>query len=289
MTWRRFSWPGCVGTLLIVTSTASVWAAESDPARARRAHAAFSEGVRAYEAEDYDAALEAFRRANTIVPDERVQLPIANTLEKLDRLLEARTAYRRALAAPDLPAEQAAEARDGLARVEKALTNLTITTNATTGQVEVDGASVCEIPCDPQWLVPGAHEVTLHHAHGVERRGITSKPGSTKLHVHVTPPPVEPVHTFPGWLGWTGMGLATLGTAGAIGFGIRTESLQDRYIAELDPSVREEAVTSRTLTNASIGIAVTGAAVIVADLIWAAVDGPGDPAPPSEAALRWHF
>lgn len=273
--------------LSVVTATVCAQSV-TDPERARRAHAAFSEGVRAFEARDYETALEAFRRANTIVPDERVQLPIATTLENLGRLLESRTAYRRALASSKLDDNGDDQARAGLERVENALTELSVTSNVSAGRLQVDGIDRCALPCAPLWLIPGPHELALHYALGVELRTIELLPGPQELHLSVILPAIEPSHTFPSWLGYTGMGLAALGTAGAIGFGVRTEALRDDYVAEQNESLRDQAVVSRTLTNVSIGIAVTGAAVVVADLIWALLDEDDAPVE-SRAALSWRF
>ncbi len=85
------------------------------------------------------------------------------------------------------------------------------------------------------------------------------------------PPPatgekIELRHGLAGWLTVGGAIVAGIGTAGIIGFGLRTADLGDQYLAAPSSDLRDEGLLMRGFTNGSIGVLGLGALLIVADL-----------------------
>jgi tetratricopeptide (TPR) repeat protein len=271
--------------------TASV-ARATEPDARQRAHDAFQEGVAAYQDGRYEEALAAFRRANTIVPSEQVRLPIASCLERLDRPLQARVQYASALDSGSLSNEQVKKASEGLTRVEGELARLQVVSRKAGAAVRLDGEPRCTIPCPLLWLEAGSHTVELVHRSQARRETIELERGErAKLALDPAPdaPPAErdDRHPFPSWLSGIGVGVLSLGVAGIVGFGLRTQDLRDEYVETQNEAIADEGLLSRDLANASIGVAVGGALVIAADLIWWITDGEGADRPAPATGFRF--
>ena len=71
----------------------------------------------------------------------------------------------------------------------------------------------------------------------------------------------------PGWLTWTGAGLAVVGTASTLYFGLRTQSLHDDYVREPTEQRYDDGRDARLATNLSIGVAAVGAVMLAVDLL----------------------
>jgi hypothetical protein len=70
-----------------------------------------------------------------------------------------------------------------------------------------------------------------------------------------------------GWLTVTGTVAAGLGGVGIVGFGLRTQSLQDQYVRDPSSATRDDGLRMRALTNASIAVAGAGALLVALDLL----------------------
>ena len=79
--------------------------------------------------------------------------------------------------------------------------------------------------------------------------------------------PDEPA-VSPGPLTWVGTGLAAVGVAGIVGFGLRALTLSEDFDAAPSEELADEGELMRNLANASIGVAALGAVLIAIDLIW---------------------
>ena len=170
-------------------------------------------------------------------------------------------------------------AADHLARSQAALATLRVTADAAV-RVDVDDDAHCTAPCSLV-LDPGAHDVV---APGWATR-LQLAPGSiTAVHVPGTttdtsaaarpvtppsdrPPPPPPRPARFGPLGWIGVGVAALGGAGTLGFGLRARTLHADYVASPAADERRRGITMRNLTNASIAVAATGGVLLVTELI----------------------
>ncbi len=122
---------------------------------------------------------------------------------------------------------------------------------------------------------PGSHVVlvTVGATESVERvrlaRGaerVLTAPERSEARALETGQPREEAGWRPGWLTWTGVGLAAVGVAGSIGFGVRALDLHDQFDESPTFALADEGSAMRDLTNVSIGVAVLGAVLFALDL-----------------------
>ena len=257
------------------------------------ARSAFERGEAAVQAGEYEEALRQFEEAFRAAPHDVVRFNIAVCLERLGRHREAAREYELAAASTVLDEGQRNQARALAATMRAELGTVSVEGAGAGTPVAADGEQRCLLPCRLE-LDPGDHEITLRSASNEQTQVVTVTRGRvTSVVFTANPSPsvepevptgargplaplgVEPVRSTgpssgtrePGWLTWTGVVLAVLGTSGAIGFGIHTRSLHEEYETMPTQSLRDEGTTMRALTNASIAVGALGAILVAIDLI----------------------
>ncbi|MEM9188686.1 MAG: tetratricopeptide repeat protein [Myxococcota bacterium] len=238
----------------------------------------------AFEAGDYQLALNGFMRAQELNPRASLEFNIGMCLERLGRLREAMNRYERALASDELGVEGAARARaqlEGLtARVARVVAD-----EPEGGYLRVGESGECRIPCSLA-LDPGTHLVVLQDGRRSTSKSVTLSPGATERVQFSTSrmaiDDVEPRETrepsltddevpgagySPGVLTIIGSGLTVLGGAGIVGFGLRTDELHQRYLESPTADLADEGETMMLLANASIGAAILGGVLVLVDIL----------------------
>jgi hypothetical protein len=77
-------------------------------------------------------------------------------------------------------------------------------------------------------------------------------------------------------LTWTGVGLAAVGAAGILYFGLRAQSIHDQYVLTPTTGRRDKGMLYRDLANISIGVAGLGAVLLLVDLLFLAPQSTGE-------------
>jgi tetratricopeptide (TPR) repeat protein len=181
-------------------STPSVRAQSAATAEDREARKQFEAGAEAYEAEQYERALECFQKAYDLSPRPVLLFNIAKTEDKLERKREARDHYKRFLAAvPDAA-------------------------NRTQVERRIDELGT-EIAREPPPTVATPEEAA--------RASESAQPVSTSL-------PAEPVHNdriHKKWWFWTGIG-AVVAAGVAVGVVMATRGTEKSEPLLLDDMTR---------------------------------------------------
>jgi hypothetical protein len=263
---------------------AAILAPEPEPAdlplRREQAAIAFAQGSAAFERGDAAAALVAFERAHDLVPHANVLSNIALCLAELGRHREAITALDAAIARGELTAAEREVAAQHLAQSQRALAMVQVVADdGGTHLVEIDNRESCTTPCALA-LDPGEHRFVLVEGGPAQSLMLASGTGArVRLVVPqgVPLPRVDPRvpsrptgrahHVGFGALGWIGVGLGAVGSAGVIGFGLRANALHQDYEADPTDRGRTRGLAMRNLANASIAVAATGGVLLMAELI----------------------
>lgn len=249
---------------------------EATAAQIALARDAFAAGERAFIEGNYPVALERFRAAFDAAPRNAVRFNVGVCLERLERLGEARAEYEFVATSSDVAADKRAEARVNADRLaERTAELLILGSDRDVGPIAVDGTTRCQSPCRV-FLDPGTRRVVVRdttHDVVAEPRGVVRIDPSPK----VVPPTASASSTRPlqpekleglaGWLTVTGAVVGAVGTAGIVGFGLRTADLHEQHLATPSFDLQEEGQLMKGLTNASIGVAALGAALVVLDLV----------------------
>ncbi len=270
-----------LGALSIAPSVAAQ--SEGKPATAEP-RAAFRAGERAFDHNDYVTALERFRAALRESPNDAVRFNIGVCLERLGRFKEAAAEYAAAARSSTLDRARRDRAKSEAQRVRGRLGNLDADTKTGGGELWVDGERACALPCKLE-LDPRFHELVAKKAGSESAQRIEIKSGETatvRFEIAETarptpkpravpapapqPEPTSSNAVRPGTLTWVGGGLAVVGVAGFIGFGLRAKKLESDYDAHPTEDTRSQGVTMQTLTNVSLGVVAVGAALVVVDL-----------------------
>jgi tetratricopeptide (TPR) repeat protein len=258
-----------------------VVAAASEPSAAEDAAELFAEGEAEFAAGNYEAALEHFREADSLVPHPASKFHMARCLEALGRLHEAWALYGEVAEHTEVsPAERSAAAQRR-AEIRSRLAAVRVT-GPEGGEVVLDGASACVVPCTAL-ADPGAHELEVVWPDRTERRQLELDEAQIiDLDLGVRPPPPaatppppareppEPRAPPPRWptaLTWVGIPIAGVGAIGTVAFGLRTLALRREHDMAPNEASRERGLTSRALANVSIAIAIAGGILMVADAI----------------------
>jgi tetratricopeptide (TPR) repeat protein len=261
-----------------------------------KARVAFANGERAFASAEYERALGEFEKAFSLVQHDAVRFNIAVCLEHLGRYREAAEQYDAAGASVVLKADDVERARRAATQARSHLGSLRVESGETGSPIRLNGQERCKIPCRIP-LDPGHYEVTI----GVDDRasrasleisagqehelaGPAPPPTAVRPPVTIEPPaPAAPPPTLPasvpatntarpgrsvGWLTWTGGGLALVGGAGTIYFGLRTASLHNEYVTYKTQEAYDDGLRSKDMTNVAIGVLAVGAALAVADLVF---------------------
>jgi hypothetical protein len=254
-------------------------ALSSAPTTEAQAKDAFHNGETAFRADDYELALQHFRRAIQLAPHDAVRFNIAVCLERLGRFREALLEYEAAAKSKVLDDAARARARDQAERVRERLGTLVIDTEPSGAEVKLDGVAVCSAPCELS-VDPRRHELEAtfegRSAHDV----VTAERGR-KLSVHLAvpeaaavPPSTEVAVVTASsrqWFGppaWVGVAVAVIGAAAFTGFGLRATSLHQQYVSAPTVPTRNEGILMRDTANASLAVACVGALVVLLDVLW---------------------
>lgn len=265
-----------IGLFGLCAGTSTLAYAEPSPSAQDAARAAFSEGERAFAKGAYREATALFESAFGLVSHDAVRFNIAVCLERQGRYREAWIQYKAASESGMLDDQDRRRAAQAAERTRRELGTLLVVGTGV-APVSIDGETRCSVPCRLE-LDPRAYEIVIgsNPARAVRiERGEEVRLEATRA--EIAPVPAEAakqtdtrsyaeIRRRPGPWGYVGMGLGALGTAGAIGFGLRTESLHDSYLSTPTEQIYDSGVFSRTMTNVSIGVAVTGLAVVLVDL-----------------------
>jgi PEGA domain len=286
------------GLVVLVLLAAAPARGEEAPEDVRaQASRQFQRGNDHFKAHDYSAALTAYQRAYEILPNDKALVPIASCLQRLARFRESIDVWKRVALSDTVDPSIRADARAKLAELESRLGRLVVTSEPSGAEVLVDGLVRCRTPCDEP-IDPRAHDVVIGQGQHEERRSIAPERGETvRLDVALgtsrerapssdvmgpdsgtRPPPAELDGGYhPGPLTWIGGGVALLGGAGVLGFGLRAESLFDDFDAEPHRGTFNEGRLSRDLANASIAVAAGGLVLLAIDLLVLAPSGEREP------------
>lgn len=261
---------------------AAILAPDPEPSdldlRREQAAIAFAEGSAAFERGDAASALVAFERAHELVPHANVLSNIALCLAELGRHREAIAALDAAIARGELTAAERDVAAEHLGQSQRALAMVQVVADdAGTHLVEIDDRESCTTPCALA-LDPGPHRFVL--VEGGAAQSLTLVSGTAARVRLVVPPHVPPPRASPdlpapatrrpphfGALGWIGVGLGAVGSAGVLGFGLRANALHRDYEADPTADGRARGVAMRNLANASIAVAATGGVLLMTELI----------------------
>ncbi|MEM9187582.1 MAG: PEGA domain-containing protein [Myxococcota bacterium] len=264
--------------------------AQSEPdAEATTAEQEFRAGQLAFERAAFAEALEHFRLAFELQPHDAVRHNIGACLEALEQYGAAYIEYQRVTESDVLAQGQIQLAEEALTRLRRHLGTLRVGSEVSGADVQVDPERSCRAPCELV-LDPGPHQITVRVDDEVQQYTVVITAGErTQLAViergqleSNLEEPLPPTHPATGStslfqpraLFWLGASLAAIGTAGVIGFGLRTEALQDEWEMTFVASVRDRGETMRLLTNISIGVAALGLAALVIDLLVPRSDDP---------------
>jgi hypothetical protein len=259
-----------IALALFVTGTAL--GQDADAALRERARAEVDRAVAAFEASDFQTALEGFRAAYALVARDELRFNLGMCYERLGRLREAGVEYEAAAVSESLPPGDRGRARE-LAAATRARLAIVRVEGAAGRSILVDGVAECVSPCEVR-LDPGRHVVT---GLGREPRTIEAEQGATvrleaeaepepDLHASDTMPPADTSFS-PGALFWIGSGLAVAGGAAILGFGLRASDVHETF--EVDPreDLESEGALMRDLANASIALAAVGGVLVLVDVL----------------------
>lgn len=154
-----------------------LWGVSSASAQDMRAQARqhFQEGVRRYEARDYEGALSEFNEAYRLKPHPSVRVNIANCYERLGKPVEAVKhfeAYLSETGSSIRPAERRQIQRT-VTRLQRGIGTLTVQLSPPGATVRVDGQPVDQVSSGPISLAEGAHILEVEApGYAPERRQI---------------------------------------------------------------------------------------------------------------------
>lgn len=306
---------GCVACSAALTFAPSAAAqTEEQIAEARRR---FAQGSTEFLSHKYAEALEDLRRSHKLVPSPNSGLLIARCLRELKRPVEAVETYASVAAdarkraadgdAKYLPTADAADAEGAQVRATLGTLKVKVAHAPSGSQIEIDG----------QAYPAGDHDVALLHAPGevaVRFRPPSGPPQSQRTTVvssaevlvefdggaaggaappagaigptGPTPPPPPPPETPPSGSppAWTkpaafvAGGVALVGTAVFVGFGLQSESIYSRLDKRCGPDScgpadRADADAGKrdqTIANVGLAVGIVGVASVAAILLYRA-------------------
>jgi tetratricopeptide (TPR) repeat protein len=264
--------------------------------------------LQAFDKGDWAGALALFREADRLYHSPVLLLYAARSLDKLERLLEAREAYR-ALARERLdaaPVEWEQAQRDGateLAALERQIPTLTVIVHGArpTTRASIDGRDVA--PGVPVELDPAEHRCSVSHEGRVEERLVRLARGDRSARAifdrgraperpALVPPPVPPPARGPflpgivmaaaggaAVIAGAIVGALALGEAGAADDALPASCDADRACPTFEEGVVEPTYdTARTLAHIADGLLFGGAAVAATGVVLWIVDPRGEAA-----------
>jgi hypothetical protein len=257
------------------------------------------QGVRAYEAADYQTALDRLERAHQTLPTPVLALWSARALEKVGRWVEASERYLQATRIPLDPEGDAAVQEK--ARQDAAIARESLVGRIPTLVVEVEGAAAdlevtvggrkigpalvgADMPTDP-----GPVQVTARaggetveqvvelaeRERKVARLVFSGSPGDGLSRQSEPAPPAQD-ETSAGWqrpVAWAGIGLGAVGVGLGIGFGLdaiskrdasETNCNDDNQCGPTGTELRNAGLTSATISTTAFAV---GAALAVGGVV----------------------
>lgn len=258
--------------LVVVLACPGAWGQDPPTTDGRPAAAeAFERGKRAFEADDYVTALEAFGEAQALSAHDVVRFNIGLCQERLGHFVEALASFRHSAESTQLDEATRADAAERARHVAGRVGHLTVP-EPRGARVSIAGRQRCLAPCTID-LDPGSYEVRVDGDGTTHERSVRVESGQS---VEVGPPAPDtrptgrrersPDRLRIGLPGWIGAGVAVLGAAGTVLFGLRATSLHRSYLEEPTQSRLDDGRTAVLLTNVSLVTAVVGAASFILDL-----------------------
>ncbi|MFK7984689.1 MAG: tetratricopeptide repeat protein [Sandaracinaceae bacterium] len=250
-------------------------------AQRRQAGESFRAGEAAFEENDNEAALELFRRAFELAPNDVVRFNIAVCLERLGRFREAAEEYDAANASGALSRRDRGRAEQAAVRARQRLGTVVVLGPEDGAAVSIDGEALCEVPCE-EALDPGVHWIEVVGSDGAQTIEV-ERGGRSELRFErpAPAPPPEPqiTPTAPDLASptqWTGPGpltvagaiVAVLGGTGIVAFGLLAEDEHNAYLEGPTTEARDRGLLYRDLSNASIAVAALGGVLVLVDLIF---------------------
>ena len=157
---NRFARTICMAAVL----TLAAGAARAQDPREPKARAEMDRAAILQDSGELEKALEAYRKANEILPGYNVLWHIAQLEAELGMFPEARETYRRYLeeGTEKIPVSRAARARQEIARFDDMLGTIRVISEVDGAEVFVDGRSVGTTPLsEPLAVAAGAREVVV--------------------------------------------------------------------------------------------------------------------------------
>jgi tetratricopeptide (TPR) repeat protein len=263
---------------------------EATSFKSELAEAHFTNGTRLFEAKNYIEAAEAFKSAYQIAPHPTVLVNVGLCYERAGDNVRAIEAYSSVLEDLHIDKSEAAGIRARIDALKNKVGRIVIECPVETCSVLVDGMKAGRAPLAVN-VAPGSHAVEGLLASGAvvqniidvtagQEISVSIQSETSALHTGPSPPNVVPANvvlaTDDGKRSallrtpfWVATGVAVVGIAGIVAFGVRTSQLKDDYekSERLDDSIRNDGLQSRMLTNVSIVISAVGAAAASAFLI----------------------
>lgn len=246
-------------------------AAPAEPTRSaeEEAAASFEQGQRAFEEDDYAAALTAFEQAQRLAPSDVVRFNIGLCLERLARFREALAEYQHAAASTELDEPSRVGAQERAQRVQARVGTIVVPGPAGVN-VEVVGVETCTAPCRVT-VDPGTYTVRRTDREGLSPAVAVSR-GEERVAALEVVAPTDPPDDEPsaglrlGLIGWIGAGVAAVGTVATIMLGVQATALHEDF---LDHPNRDDMNAGRAAvigTDVALVFAILGAATVVVDL-----------------------
>lgn len=285
-----------LGLGIIFALDVAVVKAQEPEAAPDEARQAYESGSAAFEEDDYPVALDHFRRAYEIAPNDAMRFNIGICLERLGRYREASFEYEAAMRSDQLDQTQRDRAARLMVRSRERLGTLVVTTTPAGADVDIDDGvlrctSPCELPIDA-----GEHIVTVEGPDGPITETVSVRRGSpTNVPIDLRPEPDDverPVMESRGVgaLTWLGAGLVVAGGAAFAVLGVHTLNLHDEYVQEPTVERRDDGLLFRALTwTAGAGTAALGAILIIIDLAFLAGQEVERPVEATVDGLRINF
>jgi hypothetical protein len=255
--------------------------ARADDPRAEAARS-FRAGSEAYQRGDFRAAARAFDEAYRVAPRGPAAYNAGLSWEGAGELLRAADDYTQALEASDLGTAERADATGRLRALERTLARITVSSPPGT-RLALDDVD------EPAWrttfhVEPGRHTLRAVLPGGREEsRVVASRAGASEAMTFVdakdAPAPVpddgspartasqgaRPPHdeevvsrsTPERWPAWVAFGAAAVASGVAIGAYVEGVSARNEFVAknDTDPALRDKALSLRTATWVSWGVA----------------------------------
>jgi tetratricopeptide (TPR) repeat protein len=246
-----------------------------DPAAMARRY--FNAGQKAFSEGRFVESAKAFLEAYRLKPHPAPLINAGDAWERAGESAQAARAYQRVLELEDASEQDRADAVERLAQLGPKL-----------GILELIGDPSQRVRVDDEefkggsrvYVFPGEHRVTLLDVEGAKLRRLeiaagtsrsidlqTLEPGKSGTSDTTTPTTIEPVpDSVPTEGGirpltWAAFGLAAVGVAGAVYFGLQVNDAEASYNDDPNQDDYDRFNQNKLLTNVSIGVAGVGAAL----------------------------